>query len=224
VTHAATPMPRRARAAFTLLEVMVAVAILALALSAIFSSEAGAARMAHTSRKMGIAALLARCKMGEIEEQVAEEGLPAVFASDTDACCEDAEVEGFECKWEINPIVLPETMFAPEDEESGPLGSAAATDDEGDSSPMDPASMLSGDALGGIGSLAMQYAFPVLKPSIESQIRRATVTVSWKEGDVDHSMDVTQFLVSEEPVQLDLEGIEAGATQGATEGEASGVE
>jgi len=210
----------RRSAAFTLLEVMVAVAILALSLSAIFSSEAGAARMAHKSRKLGIASLLARCKMGEVEEQVAEEGLPAVFASGSDECCEDAEVEGFSCEWEINPIVLPETMFMPEEGEEGEEGAGAGLTGDPEGGPMDPADLFSGGSMGGIGSMALQYAFPILKPSIESQIRRATVKVQWKEGDRDQSLDVTQFLVSEEPVPLDLEGLagdlEGQAAPGAT--------
>ena len=107
---------------FTLLEVMVAVAILALSLTAIFSSEAGAVKMAHRARKIGLASLLVRCKMGEIEEQVAAEGLPAVFDSGSDECCEDGEITGFSCDWEIEPVVLPDNMFASEEGEEGSEG------------------------------------------------------------------------------------------------------
>ncbi|HJK97507.1 MAG TPA: type II secretion system protein, partial [Polyangiaceae bacterium LLY-WYZ-14_1] len=82
---------------FTLLEVMVAIAILGLALTAIFSSEAGAIKTAHRARKMQVATLLARCKMGELEEQLLEEGFPAIESRGSDECCEDAEQEGFEC-------------------------------------------------------------------------------------------------------------------------------
>jgi len=52
---------------FTLLEVMIAVAILGLSLTAIFSSEVGAANIAARARRQNVAATLARCKMGEIE-------------------------------------------------------------------------------------------------------------------------------------------------------------
>ena len=44
-----------------------------------------------------------------------------------------------------------------------------------------------------------------LKPSFESQIRRATVTVTWKEGSAEHSFDVTQYVVAAQPVPLELE-------------------
>jgi general secretion pathway protein I len=209
-------------AAFTLLEVMVAVAILAMSLTAIFASEAGAIKMAHRSRKMGLATLLVRCKMGEIEEQVAAEGLPALFDSGSDACCEDAEIDGFTCDWEIEPIVLPENMFAPEEGEEG----TGEPGEEPAQSPaeqmqqtlgaMDPAQVLSGQGsaeLDGLASMALGFVFPVLKPSFEQQIRRATVTVHWKEGSTEHEFDVTQYLVSDQPIPTEAEP-GAGAVPG----------
>src|SRR5690606_3853502 len=59
-------MRRRVLGGFTLLEVMVAVAILALSLVAIFSSEGGAIRAGARARQMSAATLLARCKMAEV--------------------------------------------------------------------------------------------------------------------------------------------------------------
>ena len=103
------------RRGFTLLEVMIAVAILGLSLTAIFSSEVGAANVAARARRQNIAATLARCKMGEIEQTIAIEGLPAVDKKDTDSCCEHAPVEGFECEWIVDRIILPE-LGAQDDE------------------------------------------------------------------------------------------------------------
>ena len=199
-------------AGFTLLEVMVAIAILALALSAIFSSEAGAIKMAHRARKMGMATLVARCKMGEIEEQIAKEGLPAVFDSGSDECCKDDEIEGFTCDWEIDPIVLPDGMFESEDKDKAPGATPGGTADTAKDpmaalTQMDPADALSGGDLGGFASIAMSYAYPILKPAFEGQIRRATVTVHWQEGSVKHDFDVTQYVVADKPVMPDLQGL-----------------
>ncbi|MBZ0118623.1 MAG: type II secretion system GspH family protein, partial [Sandaracinaceae bacterium] len=66
--------------AFTLLEVLVAVAILGISLTAIFSSQAGAIRTGARARAISTATLLARCKMGEVEEEMINEGFPAVHA------------------------------------------------------------------------------------------------------------------------------------------------
>jgi general secretion pathway protein I len=216
---------RRAVAAFTLLEVMLAVAILAMCLTAIFSSEGGAVRMAGRSRRLGVASLLARCKMGEIEEQIAEEGLPAVFDSGTDECCEEGEVEGYECTWEIVPVVLPETMFAPEDGAAGGGGGgmidqlAAANSEQGGT--FDPATMMAGGSTDGLAAMALGYVFPILKPAFEQQIRRATVVVQWREGDSQKEFDVTQYLVSPTPITAPTTG-ETGSDPNAVGGQAQG--
>ncbi len=238
-------MTRRRQTGFTLLEVLMAMAILAVSLSAVFSAEAGAIKMASRTRKISLAALLARCKMNEVEEKIAKEGMPALFASGQDKCCEDAPIDGFECKWDIEPIIMPETMFPKSsDKKPGtaggpsasslsqgalgalpgqlpggalpgqvpPMGTApgatpspAAPGSSG--SPMDllsgtnPSQLLSGGGpMDAIASMAMQFIYPVLKTSFESQIRRATVKVSWREGSAEHSFDVTQYLVAEQPV------------------------
>src|SRR5688572_9851432 len=109
-----TRSPRRR--GFTLLEVMLAVAILAIALAAVFSAQVGSVKMAQRARMMGFATLLSRCKMGEIEEQMAKLGFPSIPQTESDNCCKDAPIDGFKCSWEIAPIVLPDSMFGDEED------------------------------------------------------------------------------------------------------------
>ena len=191
---------------FTLLEVMIAVAILGLSLTAIFSSEVGAANVAARARRQNVAATLARCKMGEIEQVIAIEGLPALEKKDTDACCEHAPVEGFECDWLVERIILPE-LGATGDEEG---------DEDADRSLAQRANetldevqaaettqqVLAGDS-GNLAMLALELGFPILKPFLEEQVRRATVTVRWKEGPKERGFDVIQYLVSDQPAPVD---------------------
>ena len=66
--------PRQTRG-FTLLEVMVATAILGLGLTAILSAQAGAFATAAHARNLSVATTLARCKMGEIEEHLYRDGI-----------------------------------------------------------------------------------------------------------------------------------------------------
>ncbi len=181
------------RHGFTLLEVMIAVAILGLSLVAIFSSEVGAINVAHRARKTNVATLLARCKMGEIEELVHIEGLPAIDKKGTDECCEGAEVEGFECDWSIERIVLPELEGFAEDEEDVEDDAEAIEDELGT-----PEDYLAG-GIGELAGLAMSLAYPTLKPSFEEQVRRVTINIRWSEGTREPSFDVVQFLVSEQP-------------------------
>ncbi|MEC7523157.1 MAG: prepilin-type N-terminal cleavage/methylation domain-containing protein [Myxococcota bacterium] len=192
-------MRRKILGAFTLLEVMVAVAILGIALTAIFSSEAGAVRAGVRSRQMSVATLLARCKMGEIEEQILREGMPAVSDDGRDECCEGGEQPGFRCEWSVERIELPEALDMGADDPTSALGSLTG-DHEGDSAnPADMQNALAGAAGGdALGSFAIQFAFPVLRPAIEEQVRRATVTVFWAEGQEERSFDVVQYLVADQ--------------------------
>ena len=189
---------------FTLLEVMIAIAILGLSLTAIFSSEVGAANVAARARRQNVAATLARCKMGEIEEVIAIEGLPALDKKDTDSCCEHAPVEGFECEWIVDRIILPEFGVGGEDEEEGEEEASNPRDivdeavdqvSDGDA-PTEQA--LAGQA-GNLAMLALQIGFPILKPFLEEQVRRAKVSVRWTEGSKQRGFDVVQYLVSDQP-------------------------
>ena len=221
--------------AFTLLEVMVAVTILGIALTAIFSSEASAIRVSGRARFLTTATLLARCKMGEIEEQVMREGLPAVSANGTDECCVDGEVHGFECEWEIMRIVLPDgapiggstgDAHAHGDEDPGasPIagllggGGGGLPGVSGGAAPT-PDQMLSGAMMSGggdmVSQIALQFVFPILKPQLEEQVRRARVTVRWHEGDREQEFDVSQYLVAEQPPILATEAALQGMTGGA---------
>jgi general secretion pathway protein I len=195
---------------FTLLEVMIAVAILGLSLTAIFSSEVGAANIAARARRQNVAATLARCKMGEIEQIIAIEGLPAIEKKDTDSCCEHAPVEGFECEWIVERIILPE--FGAQGEEDDSSQDAAnrelnAAYDEFDSQGDTTQQLIAGDG-GNLAGLALQLGFPILKPFFEEQVRRATVSIRWKEGPREIGFDLIQYLVSEQPAAVDLTATE----------------
>ena len=190
---------------FTLLEVMIAIAILGLSLTAIFSSEVGAANIAARARRQNVAVTLARCKMGEIEQIIAIEGLPAIEKKDTDSCCEHAPVEGFECDWRVDRIILP--VFGSQDDEDEdtqdtPGSLIAEASDEVTRQGGTPPEVIAGQA-GNLTALALQLGFPILKPFLEEQVRRATVSIHWKEGPRDRGFDVIQYLVSEQPAVAD---------------------
>ena len=66
--------------------------------------------------------------------------------------------------------------------------------------------------------MAMEMTFPVMKPVIEEGVRRATVTVSWKEGGAEQSFEVVQFIVNELPMLPSESETEGPATGGGTAG------
>jgi hypothetical protein len=184
---------------------MIAIAILGLSLTAIFSSEVGAANVGQRARRQNVATTLARCKMGEIEQIVAIEGLPVLEKKDEDDCCEHAPVEGFECEWIVERIILPnfgadESLDDDdEDRESRERSSRDVNDtyEKLNAQGTTTQEVVAGEA-GNLAVLALQIGFPILKPFLEEQVRRATVSVRWKEGEKDRGFDVVQYLVSEQ--------------------------
>jgi general secretion pathway protein I len=84
-------MKGRAARGFTLLETVVALAILALALMAIFDLNAGAVSNHAYTKKLTVATLLARAKMTDLEQELHDEG----FSNDDDEESGDFSEEGW---------------------------------------------------------------------------------------------------------------------------------
>lgn len=93
---------------FTLLEVMVATAILGLSLTVILSSQVGLFSSATYAQKISVATGLARCKMSELEEGFLKLGYPEIDANDEGPCCNNDARSDFSCKWKIERVELPQ--------------------------------------------------------------------------------------------------------------------
>jgi general secretion pathway protein I len=222
-----TPLrSRRAGAAargFTLLEVLVAISILGLGLTAILSAQTGLFASSTRTERNSFAIGLLRCKMNEVELDMLKKGFSLVDESDQGPCCEDEGEAGFSCEWALERIELPqpvdlETMATDENglgdvgalgsgtsSNLGSLGAISAVGQSGGAILGDKADLgsvaelLGGAAAGGTQSLApllMSLVYPSLKPMLEASIRRVTVTVRWKEGNIDRDLSATQFLTN----------------------------
>ena len=229
-----------APAGFTLLEVMVAVAILGLGLSVILTSQTGLFTSAKRAAQLSHAVSLARCKMSEVEEELLRKGYQLTRQDEEGPCCEEDESE-FSCRWEVIPIELPELgdssfgadagapddPFASEPPSMDFLGNAEQALAGGDTASAmgQIGSMLGGGGPGagpslGAGALApmaMGFIYPQLKTMLEASIRRVNVIVLWKEGRANRELAITQYLTN--PQQGGLLGealdVEEGAEPGA---------
>jgi general secretion pathway protein I len=126
------------RRAFTLLEVMVAVAILGLSLTVILSAQAGLYAGGAYAQHTSIATGLLRCRMAEIEERLLKLGFPPMDEKDDGACCDDDLRADMKCEWSVERIELPTPdpatlassspmgTSSPGSEGSGPLGPLSA--------------------------------------------------------------------------------------------------
>jgi general secretion pathway protein I len=101
-------MPNSAARGFTLLEVLVAVAILGLGLTMILSSQVGLFSSASRGEHLTVASNLARCKMAELEVDLLKKGYPVTDVKDDGRCCGDDSESTYECEWRIERVTLPE--------------------------------------------------------------------------------------------------------------------
>jgi len=96
---------------FTLIEVMIAIAILSMALVTVFGSNIGGARSASHARHITRATMMARCRMTEVEAYLVKNQLPPADmvvedppAMGSEPCCTD----GVTCEANVERIELPE--------------------------------------------------------------------------------------------------------------------
>ena len=96
------------RRGFSLLEVMVAVAILGLTLTVILSAQGGLAASNKMAGNMGLATSYGRCKMTELEEKLLKLGYPLNDDLNTGvSCCNDRDDSIFTCDTRVEKIQLP---------------------------------------------------------------------------------------------------------------------
>jgi general secretion pathway protein I len=245
-----TPRPyARVRArGFTLVEVMIAIAILAMAMATVFGSNIGAARSTQRARMLTQATMMARCRVTEAEAYLQRNMLP----EDTDKILEDPPdtngggepccTEGVTCTVHVEKIELPSptdanasaagsqilgraaqaaqgTRFggdggvggaapAPPGGAAGPGGGAGALGGLGALTGMAGGGGSSGGRGGSGGSGAsgpsprdlasslLSSVYPAVKPLLEGAIRRMTVRVRWREGDVERGFEVVEYVTN----------------------------
>jgi general secretion pathway protein I len=97
------------RRGFSLLEVLMAVALFGAVVTTILSAQAGLVSGNRTAANMSQAAVLGRCRMSELEEKQLKLGFPEIEEKDTSSvCCDEKEVPGFSCEWKVERVTLPQ--------------------------------------------------------------------------------------------------------------------
>lgn len=120
----------KAERGFTLLEVMVALAILGLGLTVILSSQTGLLAAVGRVRGETYAQNLLRCRMTEIELDLSMTGFSLLDETDSGECCEDEDEPGYTCEWKIESVELPDPSAVEQElSEAGTDGDASADAD-----------------------------------------------------------------------------------------------
>jgi general secretion pathway protein I len=99
----------RRRRGFSLLEVLMAVALFGAVVTIILSAQAGLVASDRTATNMSQAIELGRCRMSELEEKQLKLGFPEIEEKDTSPiCCNDKDNPGFTCEWKVERVLLPQ--------------------------------------------------------------------------------------------------------------------
>lgn len=187
------------RGGFTLLEVMIALAILSVALVAIGGINSGAMDQHNYSKRLTIATMLARGKMNDLESKLQAEGLP----SDDESEEGTFDSEGYpEYHWQAE-MIRPKTEDISIENLISSLGldemlgggtgkSGGASSTKSSTSPSGPKTTGLGGALGGM----MQAQLQRMVEDLGKAVREVRLTVSWKQGKQTDQFTVVTHIVS----------------------------
>jgi general secretion pathway protein I len=196
---------RRREPGFTLLEVMIALAILGLSLVAISRSHQNSIRAANRARLTTVATLLARYKLMEVEDKLFEEGF-SDFKQEEKESFKEEGFERFSYTLVVDKVELPANVNA--DAIKGALGSASGSmmgaGAGAGSGANDPASKMGAAANLGASVLASQ--FEMIRNVLEQSIRRASLKVEWKEGSQKREVTVVGYFTDPRKIDAALGG------------------
>ena len=185
---------------FTLLEVMVALAILAMTLVVLLEIVTNNVRATNHAKMTTMATFLARGKMIDVEDIILENGFSNEDESDK-GTFKDQNAPAFRWEYNIERIELP-TDMAQKTQAQAQEKSENATD---------PMSLMSGF----LGGMMSSFVEPI-RIGLEESVRKVTVRVLWDEnGRPDQSLEVVQYLTDPAKLDLALTGGAGGGAPGA---------
>lgn len=180
---------RRMPRAFTLLEVMVALGILAVALVVLLEVQASSLLMAQQARALTVATQLARGKMYDCQEKLRKDGFPiGDFHQNGNFGDEGYEKFTWECH--AYPFEMPASGAV--DAASSPLtGMLGGAGGEGSQVDTSMAMGFLGPALSGVGD------------ALKNAVREMVVVVRWEDDGVSDEIRVTTHMIDERaPAQI----------------------
>jgi general secretion pathway protein I len=187
---------------FSLLEVMISIAILAIALVTLTRTVTGDVRATQHSRMMTAATFLARTKISSLEQNIMEIGFSEMEGEDQG----DFTEEGFPSfKWyaAVERVKLP--AGATQQVEQTAQKKTQSTN---------PMEILAGF----MGSFATMLMEPI-RVGLEESVRRLTIKVKWNEpGRPEQVFEIVNFLTDPSKLDMALQGGSATTTTGTTTG------
>jgi general secretion pathway protein I len=190
----------RLRRGFSLLEVMVALAVLALALTAVSDVVGGALRNHVRARQLEVATMLARGQLAETEAKYLEEGFRDFDQSESGTFDEQGhpevtwKLETLKPQLELGPDAVLKALTGIEGGVAGLLGLDAKGQGPG-SGAAGPITSLGGSPLAGAAVAMIQQQLTGLGEKLKAGVREVRLTVGWKDGKATESFTLVTHLV-----------------------------
>jgi general secretion pathway protein I len=181
---------------FTLLEVMISLAILGLALTAIVDINGTAIRTHSYSKQVTIATMLARSKMADLESQFVQEGFTSEFDQKMEGNFEDEGWESF--AWEaeiIKPDLDAQNATALVEQLVGKVLGTLGEDAEGTAPAAPDTPTIAPEGMLAAVRPMMQAQITQLTETLKSALREVRLKVKWEDGGSEESVDVVTHLV-----------------------------
>jgi len=182
---------RRMARGFTLLEVMITLAILGMSLTAISRSQQNSVRAANRSKLITVATMLARYKMVDVEDKLFEEGF-SDFEETEKGDFKEEGFDRFEYELKVDKIELPTSVNA--ESLSGALGG-------GDDSESASGTQTQQSSMVAMGGQMLAKQFEMIRNVLEQSIRRVQLKVHWKEGSQTRAVTVVGYFT--DPRKID---------------------
>jgi general secretion pathway protein I len=191
---------------FSLLEVMVAMAILAVALVVLVGITTQNVRATQHARQVTVATFLSRAKMSDVEDQILQEGFVDNDETEEGDFAEQGKAE-FRWKTLIEKVELPTDITQQTQE---------AVQDQTQQQSGNPLMAMAG-LMGGF----MTTLIEPIRVGLQESVRRVTVRVAWDEpGRAEQSFEVVTFMT--DPAKLDMAMQAVGQPAGGAQGTPSG--
>lgn len=174
---------QRGEAGFSLLEMMVAIAVLAVAMTAIMSAQQASMNATIMIKRGQTAAMLVRGLVYDIEEEYRVEGFPENSIEDRDCEVPDDFDKIYECRYSLERFDLePEQMQALVDQSfgglmgDGGLGNVQSGDRSGLSNTME--GLVTGQSnMGGMDLSGLAFLLPFLGPEGEALMSLCNINI-----------------------------------------------
>jgi general secretion pathway protein I len=244
--RSAARAPRQARG-FTLLEVMIGLALLGLSLTVVIKSAAGNIFNAQQAHMMGVVTDLARAKMYDIEEKLIKDGFTDTNQSEDGKTFEEEGWESVRYSYKVEEVELPSfdqlQALAQCNKAAGSgAGSGSGSESEEDcfsnstvGGMMQQFGGFGGGAGAGAGSASpdiaaaqgaafVQGQYAMFQQILKVTIRKVTLTVQWQVMGSERDLKVVAFFTDAASMDKVLSGLgsqelpEAGSGSGSGSG------